>query len=102
MIRRPPRCTRTDKLFPSTTLSRSSERQMLAALTGTALGDAVVPAGAIVVAEDLLPSQLVTLAAAKPAGLCLARGGPTSHVALLCAGMGLLALVALAIGRAHV
>src|SRR3546814_7612417 len=33
------------------------ERQMLAALTGTALGDAVVPAGAIVVAEDLLPSR---------------------------------------------
>src|SRR3546814_12679255 len=54
------------------------ERQMLAALTGTALGDAVVPAGAIVVAEDLLPSQLVTLAAAKPAGLCPPRGGPTT------------------------
>src|SRR3546814_9116395 len=69
------------------------ERQMLAALTGTALDDAVVPAGAIVVAEDLLPSQLVTLAAAKPAGLCLARGGPPSHVAILCAGMGLPALV---------
>src|SRR3546814_6924381 len=71
------------------------ERQMLAALTGAALGDAVVPAGAIVVAEDLLPLQLVTLAAAKPAGLCLARGGPTSHVAILCAGMGLPALVAM-------
>ena len=71
------------------------ERQMLATLTGTALGEAAVPAGAIVVAEDLLPSQLVTLAAAKPAGLCLARGGPTSHVAILCAGMGLPALVAM-------
>ncbi|HET6526523.1 phosphoenolpyruvate--protein phosphotransferase [Sphingopyxis sp.] len=71
------------------------ERQMLAALTGTALGGADVPAGAIVVAGDLLPSQLVTLAAAKPAGICLARGGPTSHVAILCAGMGLPALVAM-------
>ena len=71
------------------------ERQMLATLTGTALDGAAVPAGAIVVAEDLLPSQLVTLAAAKPAGLCLARGGPTSHVAILCAGMGLPALVAM-------
>src|SRR3546814_3528270 len=68
---------------------------MLAALTGTALGDAVVPGGAIVVAEDLLPSQLVALAAAKPAGLCLARGGPTSHVAIMFAGMGLPALFAM-------
>ena len=71
------------------------ERQMLATLTGTAIDGAAVPAGAIIVAEDLLPSQLVTLAAAKPAGLCLARGGPTSHVAILCAGMGLPALVAM-------
>ncbi|SBV32073.1 Phosphoenolpyruvate-protein phosphotransferase [uncultured Sphingopyxis sp.] len=71
------------------------ERQMLAALTGTALGGTAVPAGAIVVAGDLLPSELVALAAARPAGLCLARGGPTSHVAILCAGMGLPALVAM-------
>ncbi len=42
-----------------------------------------------------MPSQLVSLAAAKPAGICLARGGPTSHVAILCAGMGLPALVAM-------
>ena len=71
------------------------ERQLLATLTGTPLDGAAVPAGAIVVADDLLPSQLVTLAAAKPAGICLARGGPTSHVAILCAGMGLPALVAM-------
>ncbi len=71
------------------------ERQLLATLTGTPLEGAAVPTGAIVVADDLLPSQLVTLAAAKPAGLCLARGGPTSHVAILCAGMGLPALVAM-------
>ena len=71
------------------------ERQLLSVLTDTPLGDASIPAGAIVVADDLLPSQLVTLAAAKPAGICLARGGPTSHVAILCAGMGLPALVAM-------
>ncbi|HKX87592.1 MAG TPA: phosphoenolpyruvate--protein phosphotransferase [Sphingopyxis sp.] len=74
------------------------ERQMLAALTGTPLDGAAIPAGAIVVAEDLFPSQLVALAAAKPAGLCLVRGGPTSHVAILCAGMGLPALVAMGSG----
>lgn len=71
------------------------ERQLLATLTGAPIEGATVPAGAIVVAEDLLPSQLMTLAAAKPAGICLARGGPTSHVAILCAGMGLPALVAI-------
>ena len=71
------------------------ERQLLATLTGAPIEGATVPAGAIVVAEDLLPSQLMTLAAATPAGICLARGGPTSHVAILCAGMGLPALVAI-------
>ncbi|WP_033075392.1 phosphoenolpyruvate--protein phosphotransferase [Sphingopyxis sp. MWB1] len=71
------------------------ERQILGAITGTP-GDAdAVPEGAIIVADDLFPSQLVTLAAQKPAGIALARGGPTSHVAILCAGMGLPALVAM-------
>ncbi|MBJ7498891.1 MAG: phosphoenolpyruvate--protein phosphotransferase [Sphingopyxis sp.] len=74
------------------------ERQMLGALTGTLIDGAEIPAGAIVVAEDLFPSQLVALAAAKPAGLCLIRGGPTSHIAILCAGMGLPALVAMGHG----
>src|SRR3546814_17012280 len=40
-------------------------------------------------------SQLGTLAAGRPAGVCLAHGGPTSHVAILCAGMGIPALVAM-------
>ena len=71
------------------------ERQLLSMLTGAPIESATAPAGAIVVADDLLPSQLVTLAAARPAGICLARGGPTSHVAILCAGMGLPALVAI-------
>ncbi len=71
------------------------ERQVLAVLTGTPADAHAAPPGAILVADDLLPSQLVTLAASRPAGLCLARGGPTSHVAILCAGMGLPALVAM-------
>jgi phosphocarrier protein FPr/phosphocarrier protein len=71
------------------------ERQVLAVLTGTPADADAAPPGAILVADDLLPSQLVTLAASRPAGLCLARGGPTSHVAILCAGMGLPALVAM-------
>ncbi|MGQ3287629.1 phosphoenolpyruvate--protein phosphotransferase [Sphingopyxis sp.] len=71
------------------------ERQLLSTLTGIPLDGNAILAGVIVVAEDLLPSQLVALAAAKPAGICLTRGGPTSHVAILCAGMGLPALVAM-------
>lgn len=71
------------------------ERQLLSVLTGTPLDGGAVSAGAIVVAHDMLPSQLVSLAAMKPAGICLTRGGPTSHVAILCAGMGLPALVAI-------
>lgn len=71
------------------------ERQVLRALTGIPAETDAVPAGAILVADDLLPSQLVAIAASKPAGICLTRGGPTSHVAILCAGMGLPALVAM-------
>lgn len=71
------------------------ERQVLGLLTGIPADADTVPAGSILVAGDLLPSQLVAIAANKPAGVCLARGGPTSHVAVLCAGMGLPALVAM-------
>ncbi|MGL3819458.1 phosphoenolpyruvate--protein phosphotransferase [Sphingopyxis sp. R3-92] len=71
------------------------ERQLLSILTGTPLDAGNIPPGAIIVADDLLPSQLVALAAGRPAGVALVRGGPTSHVAILCAGMGLPALVAM-------
>lgn len=71
------------------------ERQVLGVLTGAPAEADAVPAGSILVADDLLPSQLVAIAAGKPAGICLVRGGPTSHVAILCAGMGLPALVAM-------
>lgn len=71
------------------------ERQVLGVLTGAPAEADAVPAGAILVADDLLPSQLVAIAASGPAGICLTRGGPTSHVAILCAGMGLPALVAM-------
>ncbi|GAA0671255.1 phosphocarrier protein [Sphingomonas insulae] len=47
-----------------------------------------VPAGAIVLAHDLFPSQLAALADLKVGGFAVAGGGPTSHVAILAAGMG--------------
>ena len=71
------------------------ERQTLSVIAGETEGGARLPYGAIVVADDLMPSQLIALAAGSPAGIALARGGPTSHVAILCAGLGLPALVAL-------
>ena len=72
------------------------ESQVLLALNGEA--PVVVrdlPERAILIAEDLKPSQLVSLDATRLAGICLAAGGPTSHVAILAAAMGIPALVAL-------
>ena len=54
-----------------------------------------LPERAILLAADLKPSQLVSLDATRLAGICLAAGGPTSHVAILAAAMGIPALVAL-------
>ncbi len=71
------------------------EGQVLGALTGRSDDALNLPTGAILIADDLLPSQLIALASRDPAGICLARGGPTSHVAILCAGMGIPSLVAM-------
>jgi phosphocarrier protein FPr/phosphocarrier protein len=70
------------------------ERQVLVALGHAPAETAALPEGAILLAEDLLPSQLVGLDPARLAGIATARGGPTSHVAILAASMGIPALVA--------
>jgi phosphotransferase system HPr (HPr) family protein len=54
-----------------------------------------VPAGAIVAAHELTPSDLLQLSAQGVAGLCMVEGGATSHVAILARGKGLPCLVAL-------
>ena len=75
------------------------ESQVLLALAGSAAGAAPpLPAHAIVIARELLPSQLAALDAARVAGICMAAGGPTSHVSILAAAMGIPALVALGPG----
>src|SRR3546814_14537754 len=79
MNRRPPSSTRPAPPFPYTTLFRS--------LDGGPDDAPAVPEGAILVADDLLPSQLMALDT-RPAGIALARGGATSHVAIIAAGMG--------------
>lgn len=54
-----------------------------------------LPKGAVVVADELTPSELVAVAAQHPAGLCLAGGGITSHVAILARARGIPCLVAM-------
>ena len=75
------------------------ERQVLLALGGDP-GRTIqeLPPDAILVAEELLPSQLVALDATRLAGICLAAGGATSHVSILAAAMGIPALVAIGPG----
>ena len=71
------------------------EVQVLQSLTGAAdaakleIGDS-----AIILASELFPSQLSRLDVSRVAGFCSAAGGPTSHVALLAASMGIPAVVA--------
>ncbi len=78
------------------------ERQFLVALTGeSANRDMELPPNAILVAAELLPSELVSLEASKVAGFVTSGGGPTSHVAIIAASMNVPALVGAgaAIGR---
>ncbi|RXD03578.1 phosphoenolpyruvate--protein phosphotransferase [Sphingomonas sp. UV9] len=71
------------------------ERQLLRALAGEDLDERLsFPPGTILLADDLLPSHLLGLDTASIVGFCVERGGPTSHVAILAATMGLPALVA--------
>jgi phosphocarrier protein FPr len=75
---------------------RDIGRRVIARLTGRdgARVPAELPEGAILVANELLPSDLAAIPPGRVAALCTARGGPTSHVAILAAGMGIPAVVA--------
>ncbi|MDR3515517.1 MAG: phosphoenolpyruvate--protein phosphotransferase [Azospirillaceae bacterium] len=68
-------------------------RVTLVLLGKTETGPALVE-DSILIADDLLPSQLTGLDPARLAGICLAAGGPTSHVAIIAASLGIPALVA--------
>ena len=75
------------------------ERQVLRALLGLEEESVrALPAGAVLLADELLPSQLMGVDPGQVAGFATARGGPTSHVAILAAAMGLPALVAVGAG----
>jgi phosphocarrier protein FPr/phosphocarrier protein len=72
------------------------ESQVLVALQG---GSGSVAAAlrphSIVLARELLPSQLLALDGARVAGIGLSGGGATSHVSIIAAAMGIPTLVAL-------
>lgn len=74
---------------------RDLERQLIAKLMGVETTAPVFAPGTILLADDLLPSQLLGLDTATIAGVAVERGGPTSHVAILAATLGLPALVAI-------
>lgn len=71
------------------------ERQLLAILTGKTPAVMSLPERAIVLADELLPSELLALDRARLAGIATSGGGPTSHVAILAVAMGVPALVGL-------
>ncbi|AWB06521.1 phosphoenolpyruvate--protein phosphotransferase (plasmid) [Azospirillum humicireducens] len=76
---------------------RDLEQQVLAALSGKApsIGLADLPAGSIVLADEILPSDLAGVPAGRLAGIGMAHGGPTSHAVILAAALGVPTVVAL-------
>jgi multiphosphoryl transfer protein len=72
------------------------ESHVLLALAGEARPMTIpLPEHAVLIADDLLPSELTALDAKRLVAICLARGGVTSHVAILAAAMEIPMLVSL-------
>src|SRR6185437_13048453 len=71
------------------------QRQVLLQLSGETTAPVALPDNAVVLADDILPSQLMELDQGRVVGLAISRGGPTSHVAILAAAMSIPAVVAL-------
>lgn len=78
--------------------------QVVSALLGEAAAPAAsFPEGTILLADELLPSELMSLPRERLAGLAMAGGGATSHVALIAASFGIPTLVAMGpeLSRVH-
>lgn len=70
------------------------KQQVLTVLAGDSIESTMLPKDAIVIADDLLPSQFMAFGEHLPAGIVVARGGRTSHVAILAASSGVPMLAA--------
>jgi phosphocarrier protein FPr len=75
---------------------RDLRRQGLDLLAGRdpAATLAELPAGGVLVADEVMPSELAAFPAGKLGGLVMAAGGATSHAAIMAATMGIPTLVA--------
>ncbi|MDX5594799.1 phosphoenolpyruvate--protein phosphotransferase [Pseudovibrio sp. SPO723] len=75
---------------------RDLEAQVLGILTGhdprATLAD--FPEGGILVADEVLPSELTAVPRGRLAGICMAAGGKTSHAVILAESMGIPTIVA--------
>lgn len=72
------------------------ERQVLRACAGLPpMPESRLPESAVLLADELLPSQFAQLDASRIAAIAMARGGATSHVALLAAAKGIPTLIGL-------
>lgn len=68
---------------------RDVGRRVLANLVESAAQTAIeLPEGAIVVAEEILPSDMAAFDKDKLAGICTVSGSPTSHVSILARNVG--------------
>ncbi|WP_394825338.1 phosphoenolpyruvate--protein phosphotransferase [Pendulispora albinea] len=74
---------------------RDLERRVLLAMSGHALPEPELFAESIVVADDLALSEFTRLDKKRIVGICTARGGATSHVAILARALGVPSLVAM-------
>ncbi len=82
---------------------RDIESHVLLALRGEARPMKIpLPEHAVLIAEELLPSELVALDRERLEAICLGGGGATSHVAILAAAMDVPMLVGLGAGLAGI
>jgi phosphoenolpyruvate-protein phosphotransferase (PTS system enzyme I) len=79
---------------------RDIRDRVLAHLTGSP-GEAAVPAGAVVAAVDLPPSQFLAIDWSRGGALVLTAGSTTSHVAMLARSRGIPAIVGVDIALAE-
>lgn len=73
---------------------RDVGERVLGCLLGESSAQRDFPESSIVVCRDLNPSETVQLDRSRVRGLCLAQGGPTSHVAILARSLGIASLCA--------
>jgi len=67
---------------------RDVAHQILSALRGDDTSSTPLPANAIVVADEIFPSDTATMDLTSLAGIATERGSPTAHVAILARALG--------------